>query len=121
MRTYPAASLYPLVHVIGEGFAGDVAAAALGGVKVAFLQDNLALADHHRGTTAHLGALEDVVFYSLDRERENQEPSEVTIMTSIKVHIIQCCRAPDSVPIIFYKSTCFTHTHTHKHKSIKDR
>lgn len=70
MRTYPAASLYPLVHVIGKGLAGDVAAAALGGVKAAVLQDDLALADHYCRTPTDLGALKDVVFYSLDSERE---------------------------------------------------
>lgn len=68
MRTYPAASLYPLVHVISEGLAGDVAATALSGVKGAVLQDDLALADDHCGTPTDLSALKDVVFNSLDSE-----------------------------------------------------
>lgn len=81
MRTYPAASLYPLVHVIGKGLAGDIATTALGGVKVAVLQDNLALADHHCGTPTDLCALKDVVFYSLNRERarENRKLSDIKI------------------------------------------
>ena len=52
--------------MVGEGFAVDVAAAALRGVKVALLQHNLALADHHHRTSTHFGALEDVVLHSLE-------------------------------------------------------
>lgn len=69
-RTHPAASLYPLVDVVGEGFAGHEASRALGGVEVPFLQDDLALADDHQRTAAHLRALKDVVLHSLRRGNE---------------------------------------------------
>lgn len=62
---YPAASFYPLVNIVGEGFSGHEAARALGGVKGPFLQDDLSLADHHQGPTADLGAFEDVVLHAL--------------------------------------------------------
>lgn len=68
VRTHPAASLYPLVHLVGEGFAADVAAAALSGVKAAFLQHDLALADHHQWSSTHLRALKDVILHSLEEK-----------------------------------------------------
>lgn len=63
--THPAARLYPLVHVIGERLAADVAPTALSGVKIAVLQHDLALADDHHRTSTHLSALKDVILYSL--------------------------------------------------------
>ena len=62
---YPAASLYPLVNVVREGFSGHVASWALGGVEVPLLQDDLALADHHQRPAAHLCAFKDVVLHGL--------------------------------------------------------
>lgn len=67
MQSYPAASFYPLVNVVGERFSGHEAARALGGVKGSFLQDDLALADHHQGPTADLGTFKDVVLHALQR------------------------------------------------------
>ena len=64
---YPAASFYPLVNVVGEGFSGHKAARALGVVKGSFLQDDLALADHHQGATADLSAFKNVVLHTLPR------------------------------------------------------
>lgn len=64
-EAYPAASFYPLVNVVGEGFSGHEAAWALSGVKGPFLQDDLALADHHQGPTANLSTFEDVVLHAL--------------------------------------------------------
>lgn len=69
--THPAASLYPLVHMIREGFTVDVAPAALHGVKAALLQHDLALADHHHRTSAHFSALKDVILYSLIYEKRS--------------------------------------------------
>lgn len=64
-RTHPAACLYPLVHIVGEGLAAHVAARPLSGVQVPVLQHDFALADDHQGTTAYLCALEDVILHSL--------------------------------------------------------
>lgn len=63
--SYPAASFYPLVDVVGERFSGHIASWPLGGVEVPLLQDNLALADHHQRPAAHLCAFKDVVLHSL--------------------------------------------------------
>lgn len=65
--THGAASLYPLVDVVGEGFPTDVAATALRGVEGALLKDHLTLTDHHHGTPAHFCALKDVVLHILER------------------------------------------------------
>lgn len=67
-RTHPAASFYPLVNVVREGFTTDVAPTALRGVKAALLQHNLALANHHQRTSTHFCPLEDVVLHSLEHE-----------------------------------------------------
>lgn len=75
MRTHPAAGLYPLVDVVGEGFAADVATTALRGVKAALLQHNLALADHHHRTPAHFCALKDVVLHCLIFHQEKAKES----------------------------------------------
>lgn len=64
-KTHPAASLYPLVHVIWEGLTSDVAPTALHGVKGTIFQHNLALADHHQRTSTHLCPLKDVILNSL--------------------------------------------------------
>lgn len=66
---YPAASFYPLVNVVGEGFSGHEAARALGGVEGSFLQDDLALADYHQGAATNLGAFKNVVLHILQRGR----------------------------------------------------
>lgn len=68
MPTHPAASLYPLVHLVWEGFAADVAPTTLRGVKAAVLQHNLTLADYHQGTSTHFCALKDVILHSLQEE-----------------------------------------------------
>lgn len=62
---YPAASFYPLVDVVRERFASHIAPRALGGMEVPFLQDDLALADHHQRPATHLCAFKDVVLHSL--------------------------------------------------------
>ena len=67
---YPAASLYPLVDVVGERLAGHEASRALDGVEVPFLQHDLPLADHHQRPAAHLRALKDVVLHSLQRREK---------------------------------------------------
>lgn len=66
----PAASLYPLVNVVGEGFSRDEASTALTDVECSFFQDNLTLTDDHQRTPAHFCALEDVVLHSLYRAAE---------------------------------------------------
>lgn len=66
--THSAPSLYPLVHVVREGFPIDVAPAALCGVKGALLKDHLPLTDHHHRTPTHFCALKDVVLHILQRE-----------------------------------------------------
>lgn len=63
--THPAASLYPLVHMIWERLTADVAPTSLHGVKGTIFQHNLALADHHQRTATHLCPLKDVVLNSL--------------------------------------------------------
>lgn len=64
--THSAASLYPLVHIVREGFPVNVAPAALCGVKGALLKDHLTLADHHHRTATHFCALKDVVLHILE-------------------------------------------------------
>jgi len=68
MTTHHAASLYPLVHVVREGFTTDVASTAFYGVKAAIFQHNLALADHHHRTSVHFCPLKDVILNSLGEE-----------------------------------------------------
>lgn len=65
---YPAASLYPLVDVVRERFAGHKASGTFSDVKVPFFQDDLSLADDHQRPAAHLRALKDVVLHSLGGE-----------------------------------------------------
>lgn len=65
--THSAASLYPLVHIVREGFPIDVAPTALCGVKGALLKDHLTLTDHHHRTATHFCALKDVVLHILER------------------------------------------------------
>lgn len=66
--------------MVGEGFAVDVATAALRGVKVALLQHDLALADHHYRTSTHFCALEDVVLHSLEETMSLYQGTIKTLM-----------------------------------------
>lgn len=77
MKTHPAASLYPLVHVIGEGFTADVASTALHGVKGTVFQHYLALADHHQRTSSNLSPLKDVILHSLWRRTRFDETIKI--------------------------------------------
>ena len=88
LSSYPAASLYPLVHVVGEGLAGHEASGALGGVEVPLLQDDPALADHHQGSAPHLHALKDVILHSLGEggEGSDKEGSDMCVIR----HIYSC-------------------------------
>lgn len=67
-RAYPAAGLYPLIDVIGEGFTGDVSSRALSGMKGPFLQYDLPLADDDQRSSTHFNPLKDVILHRL-RER----------------------------------------------------
>lgn len=66
---YPAASLYPLVDVVGERFTGHEASWALSGVESPLLQNNLSLTDDHQRSAAHLQAFKDVVLHGLRKEK----------------------------------------------------
>ena len=55
-----------LVHVVGEGAAGDEAAGPLGHVQVAVFQHDLALADDHQRCPAQLHPFKDVILCSLE-------------------------------------------------------
>lgn len=68
---YPAASFYPLVDVVRERFASHETSRALRGMEGPLLQDDLPLADDHKGPATHLQALKDVVLHSLQRRRHN--------------------------------------------------
>lgn len=65
--THSAASLYPLVHIVREGFPIDVAPTTLCGVEGALLKDHFTLTDHHHRTPTHFCALKDVVLHILER------------------------------------------------------
>lgn len=64
--THPAASLYPLVNVVGERLTGHKSSRSLSGVEGPLLQYNLSLADDHQGRPAHLHPLKDVVLHCLE-------------------------------------------------------
>lgn len=68
---YPAASLYPLVHVVRKRFTGHEASRTLGGVEVPLLQHYLTLADDNQRPAPHLYAFKDVVLDSLQRRATN--------------------------------------------------
>lgn len=67
VKLYPAASLYPLVDVIWEGFSSHETSRALSDMEGPFLQDDLPLADNHQGPSTDLQALKDVVLHILRR------------------------------------------------------